>query len=368
MPNTNNTSVRPSVCICGNLLGRNPGYVTTQGQILADKLAAEGYEVLSVSSTINRVLRLAEILWTIIRNRRMIDLLVIEVYSGLAFVLADCASMVGKLLKIPTVFVLHGGHLPEFVRSHRAWCVRVLKRAALMVSPSSFLANEIDPYGFQIRVIPNIVSLMPIQRAATNNSSPRLLWMRSFHPIYNPQMALDVFACVKREMPDATMVMAGVDKGLESSIKAAARNMGFQNSVSFPGFLDERSKAEYFSRADVYINTNRIDNTPVSVIEAFAMGVPVVATNVGGLSHIVTHAKNGLLVSDGNVNEMADAVRSVLSDRVLSKRISENARVVAAKFGWDSVKKCWEEAFAEVLARSPAKNKRRELLPERSAG
>ena len=239
--NTFDTARGARVCVVGNLLGRNPGYVTTQGQILADLLTKDGYDVISVSSKINRVMRLSEIVWTILRSRRKIDVLILEVYSGLAFVIADCVSLVCKLLKIPAIFVLHGGNLPEFTRSHRSWCVRVLGRADVLVAPSSFLANELGRYGFQIRVIPNVVSLTCSKGEAPNDSAPRLLWMRSFHPIYNPQMALDAFAAIKREVRDATLVMAGADKGLEASIKSAARDMGLAESVRFPGFLDEKT-------------------------------------------------------------------------------------------------------------------------------
>lgn len=346
---------RPRICVCGNLLGRTSGYVTTQGQILADLLASEGYDVISTSSKIHRIPRLVDILLTVLSNRRSIDVLILEVYSGLAFVLADCVSLLCKTLNIPTIFVLHGGNLPTFAQRHPAWLKRVLSRACARVAPSSFLKEELGTYGFPIRVIPNVVAGAGERISVEKESSPILLWMRSFHSIYNPQMALDAFAAIKRDFPNAKLVMAGADKGLEAQVQASARGMGLGDSVRFPGFLDEKAKRYAMSVADIYLNTNRVDNVPVSVIEACAMGLPVIATNVGGLSHLISHGENGILVRDGDSGEMAEAVRALLNDADTRDRISRNAQLLAEKFSWSSVKKTWAQLFEEVIVSSEAR-------------
>ena len=126
-----------------------------------------------------------------------------------------------------------------------------------------------------------------------------------------------------------------------------------------------KRKVKELSEAAVYLNTNKIDNVPVSLVEACAMGVPVVATDVGGLSHLITHGENGLLVRDGDAKEMADAVLALLNDRGLSGRISKGARKLAEKFSWESVKKSWEELFEEIMSDDPAQNENRSSLRER---
>src|SRR5947208_1937239 len=110
-----NTLRRPRLCFVGNMLGQNPGYITSQGQIVADLFARKGYEVISVSSKINRVYRLLDIIKTISRNAKAIDVLILEVYSGASMAIADIASFLCKIFKIPLISVLHGGNLPEFI-------------------------------------------------------------------------------------------------------------------------------------------------------------------------------------------------------------------------------------------------------------
>lgn len=337
------------MCIVGNLLGRNPGNVTTQGQIIADLFLETDHAIISVSSKKGRFHRLADVIWTIFRNRKNIDVLMIEIYSGLGFLLADAASLVGKIFGIPSVFVLHGGNLPAFGKRYPQWFRRVLDRAEALVAPSTFLAGKIQRSGLEVRVIPNVINVSTYPFRTRRNISPKLFWMRSFHPIYNPQMALKAFELVKQKNPDATLVMAGVDKGLESSIKDLSRDLGLSDSMHFPGFLDDRSKIREFSEADIYLNTNRIDNMPVSIVEACAAGLPVVATDVGGVSHLITNELNGLLVADNDPQEMASTIERLLADPDLTERLSRNGRLLAERSDWNNVRDAWEDLFADVL-------------------
>lgn len=339
----------PRLLIAGNLLGRNPGYVTTQGQILSDRLKADGFEVVAVSSRLNRLARLLDIAWTIVRSSGKSDLIVIEVYSGLAFVLADVASLLAGLSGVSSVLVLHGGQLPEFSARRKRWVKRVLGRARSLVAPSAFLAESLEEIASPIRVIPNAIDLEKYGFRLRKKVDPKMLWMRSFHHHYNPGLALEVLALVRNEFPNATLVMCGVDKGLENTVKNTAREMGLQDFVRFPGFLDEAAKAEEFSKADIFLNTNRVDNMPVSVVEACAFGLPVVATDVGGLSKLVTHGENGLLVKDDDPGSMAKAVIGLLNDPETTERLSGNGRKLAEESAWKAVRKLWEELFEEIL-------------------
>lgn len=349
------------VCVAGNMLGRNPGYVTSQGQILADLLSKEGHEVISCSSKINRGLRLIDIVQTIFRNREKFDVLILEVYSGLNILMSETVSFLGRMLGIPMIFVLHGGNLPAFSKKYPRWVKRVLARADIHVAPSIFLVNGLKHLGFQIGVVRNIVDIEEYPFKARRHIEPKLIWMRSFHPIYNPQMAIKVLHSVRRSFAEATLVMAGLDKGLEPEIKALAAELGLKDAVRFPGFLDHTAKIKEFLQADIYLNTNRIDNTPVAVIEACALGLPVIATNVGGLADLVEDGKSGILVVDGDVDAMANAVVSLLEDPELTETLSTNGRLLAERSSWKSVKVRWDELFEEITTGIPQEHASNEL-------
>jgi len=263
-------------------------------------------------------------------------------------VLADCTSWTAKALKIPTIMVLHGGNLPHFAEKFPVWVRRVLNRAIAIVAPSPFLASEMAKLGFPVQIVPNVIDIALYPVKFRRQISPKLFWMRSFHPLYNPEMAVDVFRRIKSSHPSATFVMAGVDKGLEVHVKEKASQSIVDNTIRFPGFLDAAAKVKEFSDADIFINTNRIDNTPVAILEACAMGLPVVATNVGGLSDLLTDGENGLLVPDGDVEMMAAAIEKLLKDPILAERLSRNGRVLAKKSSWESVREMWTELFVDL--------------------
>ena len=338
----------PRLCVVGPMIGRNPGWVTTQGERLGDLLEQEGYPVISVSSSTNRYIRLADIVYTLIRRRKEFDILLLQVFGGPSFVVEDIASRLSQVFGHRIVMVLRGGAMPDFMSRYPSWNTRVLRRADLLIVPSTYLQRAITPYGFAARVIPNVIDLSAYQYRQRETLCPRLFWMRSFHPIYNPLMAVRVLAHLKEQVPDATLVMAGQDKGQEPEVRALAKKLGLNGALRFSGFLDMAGKMREASAADIFINTNSIDNMPVAVVEACAMGLPVVSTDVGGLPDLLSDGETGLLVPDNDDRAMADGVCRLLREPALAARLSEKGRELAARSSWELVRPQWEEVINEV--------------------
>lgn len=336
------------ICFAGNMIGRNAGFVTTQGLIVSDLLKAENHEIICVSSKLNRAARLAEIAQTLIQNRKRIDAVVLEVYSGLSFIIAETVSLICSFCKLPLVMVLHGGKLPEFIEKQPFRTKTALRRADFLIAPSGFLADKFEKYGFKVRVIPNVINLenYPFRRRV--EIAPNFIWMRSFHPVYNPQMAIKVFAEIKKDYPAATLTMAGVDKGLETETKRLAAALNLAGSIEFAGFLNEENKTRKLSEADIYLHTNRFDNMPVSVVEAAAFGLPIVATRVGGIPYLLKDGENALLVESEDVLAMSVKIKMLLENTSLVEKLSVNARRLAEQSDWQAVRNDWNELFGEI--------------------
>jgi L-malate glycosyltransferase len=327
------------------MIGRNPGCVTTQGEIVYDLLRASGYPVMAVSAQPNRYHRLLDIVTSLIRWRRRIAVQCLQVYCGPSFVVEDIASQLGRRFGHRIVMHLHGGAVPQFIERFPRWARRVLSRADGFVTPSKFLARALARLGYEAHVIPNVIDLSAYPYRHRERVQPRLLWMRTFHPIYNPLMALKVLQQLRREFPEATLVMAGQDDGLLGPVQQQARELGLAGAVRWPGFLDMKKKLQEGNAADIFINTNHIDNTPVGVIEAGALGLPVVATNVGGIPDLLTNEKTGLLVPDDDATAMAQAVRRLLREPDLATKLSAQGRQLAEDCSWERVRPQWEGLF-----------------------
>lgn len=334
------------------MLGRHPGWVVSQGEVLADRFAGEGYPVLLTSGRVQPLLRLADMLASLVRWRRRIGVVVVMVFSRRGFVVADAVSWLARRLGLPQVLALHGGLLPSFAEGHRRWVRRVFDRGDAIVSPSGYLAEFFRGWGYAVRVIPNVFPLEDYPYRAPGGLRPlRLLWMRTFHPLYHPQLALEVLAEVRRVDPEATLTMAGQDKGLLAATREQAARMGLSAAVRFPGFLDLPAKKRELPAHDVWLNTNRTDNTPVSLLEAAACGLPIVATEVAGIPYLLQHEQSALLVPDGDASAMAAAVLRLVREPELARRLSAEGRKVAEGCAWPRVLQGWQQVFAEVASR-----------------
>ena len=339
----------PRVCFAGPLPGVNPGYVVTQGVRLSGHFRRAGYPVIAVSTSANRYLRLLDIATTLALKGRSIDILVVHVYGGPSFVVEDTASFIGRHSGARVIMLLHGGELPVFFARFPGWSRRVLRRAHAIVTPSPFLARAVETYGLAAQVIPNVIDLTDYPYRERRALQPRLFWMRTFDPTYNPLMAIEVLRRVRRDYPGATLVMGGQDKGLQAVVERTAHEAGLREALELPGFLDRGGKSREGERADIFINTSHIDNMPVAVVEAAAMGLPIVSTAVGGVPDLLTEGESGLLVPDRDADAMAGAVLRLLGDPDLAANLSRGGRALALRSAWESVRPQWEALFATLL-------------------
>lgn len=331
----------------------HPGRVTTQDEILADRFREAGVPVLKTSCKANRYHRLLDIVSTLIRFRKRITTQCISIYGGPSFVVEDVASRLGRWFGHRLILHLHGGALPEFFARHPGWSRRVLQRADAIVTPSPFLARTAQQLGFPALVIPNLIALEDYSHRRRSALRPRLFWMRAFHPIWNPRMALAALREVCMTHLDATLVMGGEDKGQLQEVKRLAAEWGLEARVRFAGFLNREAKAREGDAADIFLNTNQVDNTPVAIIEAWAMGLPVVSTRVGGIPDLVTHRQTGLLVEADDCVAMADAVRELLRDANLAGHLSAQGRRAAEACSWTAVRPRWEQLFSQLETAQP---------------
>lgn len=340
----------PQLCFVGPLVGRNPGHVTSQSEILSDLFVNAGYPVIAVSAKLNRYKRLADVVNTLIKQHNRFNIMVLDVFGGPSFVVEDIASQIGRQYGKKIVMFLRGGAMPEFMARYPRWTRRVLNRAHALIAPSQFLAKSILPYGFHARVIPNVINLSAYSYRYRQELRPRLFWMRSFHSIWNPAMAIRVLAALRSNIPHATLTMAGEDKGLQQEIKQLAYHLGVSENVRFTGFLDLDGKNREGGSAEIYLNTNHIDNMPVSVLEACAMGLPIVTTAVGGIPDLLKHGDTALFVPDDDDEVMAQAVRCLLTNQELAGRLSANGRQLAELSSWERIAPQWKKVFAELVA------------------
>lgn len=337
-----------SVLIIGNFLSHANG---SRGvcEDLTARLQETGWQVLSASRQKRRAPRLADMLLTAWRNRHSYSVAQIDVYSGLAYSYAEAVAWVLRRAGKPYVLTLHGGSLPRFARRHPGRVRRLLKSAARVTAPSRYLAEQMQEYAPGIRVIPNPIEIKAYPFALRQRPRPRLMWLRAFHEIYRPAIAVDVVRELCDTTPDVRLTMVGPDKGDGSYQRAreAVLRAGLEAQCHFVGSVSKSDVPQWLAQGDIFLNTTSIDNTPVTVLEAMACGLCVVSTNVGGMPYLVKHEHDALLVPPDNPSAMAAAVRRLLEEPGLAERISRNGREKAEDHDWSRVLPAWESLLNE---------------------
>jgi glycosyltransferase involved in cell wall biosynthesis len=335
------------------MIGSQAGKVTSQGLIVAGLLRREGYCVTTVSHASNRYVRLLDMIQTLLRRGPEFDVVILEVYGGRSLVVEEVTSRLCACRRIPLVMVLHGGNLPVFARRFPNSMRLLLKRADALIAPSKYLRDAMRPYGGEnIAIIPNSLFEEDYPFRPRTHVEPRVLWMRSFHDVYNPEMALYVIAKLKTRYPTITLAMGGMDMGRLEHCQRLARDLQLEQHVCFPGFLNLQRKQQEANRADIFLNTSRVDNMPVALLEAAAFGLPVVTTDPGGIPALFRHGENAFLVPNGAVDDMATHIDRLIQSPALAAKLSYGGRALAEGCFWSAVKPLWDQLLMDLTNRN----------------
>jgi len=323
----------------GNNLTKKTKYNSTM-TALSSLLKIEGYGVILSSDKINKISRLLDMLFTTIKYRNKTDYLLIDTYSTINFYYAFLISQLARILHIKYIPILHGGNLPERISQSSILSNLIFNNSYKNIVPSQYLKHEFEKKGYKTTFIPNILEINNYVFKERKKITPKLFWVRAFKEIYNPTLAINVLKLIKKQYPNAILCMVGpfVDNSHRKTL-ALLKEYKLEDSVEFTDVLLKEDWHKKSINYDIFINTTNFDNTPVSVMEAMALGLPVVSTNVGGIPYLIENKKDGLLVNKENSKEMAAAIIEVLQGKYPNLAIEARKKVEG--FSWVANKDKW---------------------------
>jgi glycosyltransferase involved in cell wall biosynthesis len=331
-----------SLLYIGNKLSDH-GYTLTSIETLGTFLEGEGFNVYYASSKKNKIWRMLEMIIKTIRYAKKVDYVLIDTYSTKNFWYAFIISQLCRILNLKYIPKLHGGNLPNRIIRSKYFSNLIFKNAYVNIAPSYYLFEAFKKVGYtNLSYIPNTIDFKMYTSSSKEFKTPKILWVRSFAKIYNPFMAIKVFMKIKEIFPDAKICMVGPKKD-ESHTKILKFVKKNKVEVDFTGKLTKKEWIALSKEYNVFINTTHFDNTPISVIEAMALGLPVVSTNVGGIPYLLEHNTNALLVDDDDIDEMINQINRLFAEPNLARDLSVNAKESVKSFDWEMVKNQWIE-------------------------
>ncbi|TVZ25556.1 glycosyltransferase involved in cell wall biosynthesis [Gillisia sp. Hel_I_86] len=331
-----------SILYLGNKLS-DPKANPTSHQSLVKGLESEGFHVYSASGLKNKYLRLADMIFTFLKNSNKFKIVLIDVYSTQNFWYAIIIARLARFFNKKYIPILHGGDLKNRFENSTFATKKLLGNAYHIVSPSRYFKNEVINLGYhKVDHIPNPILIKDYAFKERNQFQPKMLWVRAFNEIYNPLMAIKALELILNTYPSAELCMVGPDKdgSLGQCVKYAKSK---DLPVSFTGKLKKKDWTLLASNFDIFLNTSNIDNSPLSVIESMALGLPVITTNVGGMPFLIDHIKDGILINKQAPEEISSWVDWIVQNPDPTKEITTRAREKVLNFDWDKIKENWKE-------------------------
>lgn len=300
-------------------------------------------------------------LFTLLQLVRRYD---VRVIHGHLFGPSIIASLVGLITRRPVVCTLHGqGDLHPRERA-RALKFEILNRGASRVV---FVSDALRTFFLATgRVRPELTAVIPNGIDAESYMSPRDNQLRAefgasqsqflvgavgnLRPVKNYEIFIRAAAILKSRCADYRFVVIGlIDDEYGRSIVRLSEELGLGADVRFVGFRDDIARA--IGTLDAYALTSRSEGFSISLIEALASGLPVVATKCGGPEQIVDDGITGLLVQNESANAVADAIGLLHSNGELRQRLASNGRaMVRERFTMLEQVRAYEKIYVDCLS------------------
>jgi glycosyltransferase involved in cell wall biosynthesis len=240
--------------------------------------------------------------------------------------------------RCPVVLHLHGGGFARFYEEEcgpikRRLVRHFLGRAACVIGLTGRWCDWLAPFNLNVVCIPN-----PVRAAGAAPRAPGrcILFLGRIEAAKGVPELLKAFAVLRASVRDAELVCAGA--GEIEAAQRQAEALGIGDAVRFTGWLGEAEKRAWLARAAAFVLPSHAEGLPMSLLEAMAAGVPVVASAVGGIPDVVKHGVNGLLVAPRDSIDLLRALRRLLREPALAARLGAAGReTVRARFSPEEV-------------------------------
>ncbi len=224
----------------------------------------------------------------------------------------------------------------ERLKERRA---KILKSADAVVAVSNFmksLAEKIGAYSNKIFVIYNAIDFFESVPQWEEPDKPILVFSGRLTPWKGVDMILRVVAELKNRHPNIIFKIIG-DGSETEKLKNLAEKLSLGKNVDFIGKISESETHEIFAHSTIFVLNTIYEGLSHAILNAMNVGISVIATPVGGNPEVVQNGYNGLLAPYNDENAWLSAIDSLLSDKSMREKFSQNGKKTLEKFRWDEL-------------------------------
>ena len=265
------------------------------------------------------------------------------------FLFTAPAAICAKWLRKPLVLHYHGGAAEAFLKRWGCVARPFILSAHTVIVPSVFLRDTFTRQGLETVEIPNVLAAgLPFRRRAI--LQPHLIMTRHLEPVYNIACGLRAFRLVLNNYPNASLVIAGGGRERES-LERLSEKLNLGKHVKFVGPVSNEQVFTLYNQADIFLNSSNVDNQPVSILEAFACGLPIISTAAGGIPFLVRDNEDALLARVGDPADLARQILRLLAEPALAACLIENGLVRSRAFSGAEIYRQLNAVYKEAMSK-----------------
>ncbi|WKZ29167.1 MAG: glycosyltransferase family 4 protein [Patescibacteria group bacterium] len=256
--------------------------------------------------------------------------------------------------KKPTLLTLQSGDLDMPVKNKKiprfVWR-NIHVSPTKVVGISTALTNRAARLGAKdTTTIPNGVDFSHLANVPRlEKKKHRVVTVARLSPEKGLPFLIEAIKIARHSVADAELVIVG-GGALEAELKKFTHAQSLQEVVRFLGAKPNTEAMTEVAQSTVFVLPSLGEGLGIVLLEAQALGVPVVGTNVGGIPDVIEHEKSGLLVPPSDPKALAEAIVRILSDAALAARLAETATSRLAKFDWDRIAEQYKELYEKMTA------------------
>lgn len=271
-------------------------------------------------------------------------------------------ALFNKITGIPLIITPHGGDVDVNEKGYiinPKITARIKKTflSAQAVTAISFYIKEqilnLDAPFNKVHFIPNGVFFNEFKAPKMDQSHTRkddlyILYLGSLIKRKGVKFLIQAFSAIKRGYPLLRLKIVGEGNDV-TNLKEIASKLNLNNNIEFLGIVRGKKKIRLLRNALLLVCPSMREPFGIVILEAFAAGIPVIASKVGGIPDIVHSGENGFLVEPENPQQLAEKIVLLLKDDVLRKKMSENAIKMVANYDWNNVFQKYSEIYTNLL-------------------
>lgn len=207
----------------------------------------------------------------------------------------------------------------------------------------------------KVKIIPNGVDKILYKKIKNNSFRKRkgikekylILFFGRLNPTKGPEMLAKTALNITKKRKDIAFVWIGPDEGKAEEVKELIKN---HKNMKYLGPISGKEKiAEMYQAADVYVLPSYREGLPLTLFEAMASGIPIVASPVNGIPYEIKEEENGLFSDYGDLNSIEKNILRILKDKKLAKKMSKNNLKKSKNYDWDGIYKRYMGEYEALL-------------------